>query len=205
MLRLGGALLRRGNLAWGAGLLAYAVASGALAWGSAHGWDRTSFRVYYLAGGLLTAPLLGVGSLLIARQRWAAPAGLFYAGLAAGIALTMQVHGSFGTAIPSAQDHLTSLPRAVAIAGNAAGTLAVIGVALATFRSRWLGNTFLLAGIGAAALGSALAGTGTGAASSFAAVAAVLLYLGVAPPSSRTWLAVGERGSRARFRPARRP
>ena len=30
-----------------------------------HGWDARSFRVYYLFGALLTAPLLGVGSLLL--------------------------------------------------------------------------------------------------------------------------------------------
>jgi hypothetical protein len=200
MLRLAGSLLRRGDIAWGSGLLAYAVASGALAWGSAHGWDGTSFRVYYLAGALLTAPLLGVGSLLLVGRRWAAPLGLVYAGLAAGIALAMPVHGAFGTAIPSAQDHLAMLPRVVAIAGNSLGTVAVILVALLTFRTRWLGNAFLLAGIGVAALGSALAGTGTGAASSFAAVAAALLYCGVAPPRLRASFKLD-----ARLRPARRP
>jgi hypothetical protein len=51
--------------AWSGALLAYAAASGALAWGAAAGWDSRSFRVYYLFGGLLTAPLLGLGSLLL--------------------------------------------------------------------------------------------------------------------------------------------
>ena len=49
-------------LAWSSALFAYAVASAALAWGAAHGWDVRSFRVYYLFGGLVTAPLLGAGS-----------------------------------------------------------------------------------------------------------------------------------------------
>ena len=53
---------RRPELAaWSAALLAYAVASGALAWGAAAGWDTRAFRVYYLFGGLLTAALLGLG------------------------------------------------------------------------------------------------------------------------------------------------
>ena len=57
---------RRPELAaWSAALLAYAAASAALAWGAAAGWDARAFRVYYLFGGLLTAPLLGVGSLLL--------------------------------------------------------------------------------------------------------------------------------------------
>ena len=37
---------------------------------------RHAFRVYYLAGALLSAPLLGIGSLQLTRRRWAAPLGL---------------------------------------------------------------------------------------------------------------------------------
>lgn len=181
-LRLAGLLLRRRRVAWGLGLLAYAVASAALAWGAAHGWDATSFRVYYLAGGLLTAPLLGVGSLGLAGRSWAAPVGLVYAGLAAGVALAMPVHGAFAGGIPAAGDHLGWLPRAVAIAGNSLGTLAVVAVALLTIRRRPLGNVFLLAGVAVAGVGSGLAGNGVAAEAVFAAVAVALLYLGVLPP-----------------------
>ena len=46
-----------------------------MAWGAAHGWDAPSFRVYYLAGALLSAPLLGLGSLSLAGRRWAGPLG----------------------------------------------------------------------------------------------------------------------------------
>ena len=88
-LRLAGGLLRRRRersdpqlVAWAAGLGAYAVASAALAWGAASGWSDPVFRVYYLFGGLLTAALLGVGSLLLAGRRWAGPVGLVYTGLA---------------------------------------------------------------------------------------------------------------------------
>ena len=89
-LRLAGRLvaLRRKRadpqlIAWAAGLAAYAVASAALAWGAASGWSDPVFRVYYLFGGLLTAALLGVGSLLLNGRRWAAPLGLVYTGLRA--------------------------------------------------------------------------------------------------------------------------
>jgi hypothetical protein len=177
-LRLAGSLLRRRRWAWGAGLLAYAVASAALAWGSAAGWDEWCFRVYYLFGGLLTAPLLGVGSLELQGRRWARPAGLLYAGLAAGIALAAPLHGTFGDGLPPAQDHLGWLPRVVAIGGNSLGTLAIAGVALATIRRRPLGNGLVLAGVVVAALGSGLAGTGVAATAAFVAAAAVLLYFG---------------------------
>src|SRR5438552_14645284 len=69
-------------LAWAAGLGAYAVAAAAIAWGEAAGWDDRAFRVYYAAGALLTAPLLGAGSLLLAGRHRVAPVVLVYAGLA---------------------------------------------------------------------------------------------------------------------------
>src|SRR5438132_2747460 len=98
-------------LAWAVGLGAYAVAAAAIAWGEAAGWDDRAFRVYYAAGALLTAPLLGAGSLLLAGRRRAAPVALVYTGFAIGIALAMQIHGVFAAhGIPKAQDHLAFLP-----------------------------------------------------------------------------------------------
>ena len=94
----------------------------------------------------------------------------------------MPVHGTFGTAIPAAQDHLDGRCRVVAIVGNSLGTIAVVAVALATFRRRPLGNALVLAGIAVAAIGSAFSGLGVSAASGFALAAVVLLYLGAAPP-----------------------
>ena len=159
-LRLAGELVRRRRFAWAGGLLAYAAAAASLAWGTAHGWDARAFRVYYLAGGLLTAPLLGAGSLLLIGRRWAAPVALVYTGLAAGVVLAMPVHRSFAAGgVPTAGDHLGRLPQAIAIGGNSLGTLAVAGVALLTIRRRPLGNALLLAGVGVAAAGSGLAGT----------------------------------------------
>ena len=185
--RFAGDLLRRYRArrapelaAWAASLLAYALASGALAWGAAAGWDDYAFRVYYLFGGLLTAPLLGVGSLLLARQRWAAPLGLVYSGLALGVGLAEPlVNPVGGTSIPEAQAHLDFLPaRLIAILGNSLGTLAVLAVAAATFRRRPLANALIVAGTAVAAAGSAVAGLGAAETSAFIAVAAALLYAG---------------------------
>ena len=166
--------------AWGASLAAYALASAALAWGAAHGWDGRAFRFYYLFGGLLTAPLLGVGSLLIWGRRWATPLALAYAGLAVGVAVAMPLHGAFATSgIPAAQDHLAFVPaRLVAVLANSLGTLAVVWVAVATFRRRPLGNILIVAGVGVAALGSALAGLGEAETAAFVAAAVLLLYGG---------------------------
>ena len=186
-LRLSGRILARFRArqspelaAWGASLVSYAAASAALAWGAAHGWDGRAFRVYYLFGGFLTAPLLGAGSLLIWGRRWAGPLVLAYAGLAVGVAVSVPLHGAFASSgIPAAQDHLAFVPaRLVAVLANSLGTLAVVWVAAATFRRRPIGNALIVAGVAVAALGSALAGLGAAETAAFVALAVALLYGG---------------------------
>ena len=186
-LRLAGSLALRWRAsrtpqlaAWSAGLLAYALASGGLAWGAAAGWSEASFRLYYTCGGLLTAALLGAGSLLLSGRRWAGPVALVYVGLALGVGLAAPLTSPVGgEAIPEAQAHLDWFPaRVLAIAGNTLGTLAVVVVALTTIRRRPLGNGLILAGIAAAAGGSAVAGLGVAQTSVFVALAAVLLFVG---------------------------
>jgi hypothetical protein len=186
-LRLAGNLARRWRArrepqlaAWSASLLAYAAASAALAWGAAAGWDDVSFRLYYAFGALLTAPLLGVGSLLLSGRSWAAPLGLVYAGFAVGVAIAVPLTSPVsGESIPEAQEHLELLPgRLVAVLGNSLGTLAVVAVAVLTIRRRPLGNALIVAGVLVAAVGSGVAGLGVAQTAAFIAAAAVLLYAG---------------------------
>lgn len=167
-------------VAWAASLACFAAGSAALAWGAAAGWDDRSFRVYYLFGGLLTAALLGAGSLLRIGRRWAAPVVLFYAGVAVGVALGVPIDPPVtGGSIPDASAHLELFPaRALALLGNVAGTLAAVGIALAGIRRRPVGNGLIVAGVAVAAAGSALAGLGQGGGSLFTAAAAALLYGG---------------------------
>lgn len=202
-LRLAGSLLRRGRLAWAGALGSYAVASAALAWGAAAGWNGAAFRLYYLFGGLLTATLLGAGSLLLVGRRWAGLVALLWTGFAAGLMAATPLHGTFaGTAIPEAQAHLALFPaRIAAIVANSAGTLAVVAVALATIRRRPLGNALILAGVAVAATGSALAGLGVARTAASFAVGVVLLYAGVVWSGKRSTKAVSSwRASRARAR-----
>jgi hypothetical protein len=172
---------------WAASLLAYSAASAALAWGSAAGWNEASFRLYYLFGGLLTAPLLGAGSLLLLGKRWVIPVMLVYAGLATGVAIAepLTAHLS-GTAIPEAQQHLDYVPaRILALVGNIAGTAAVVGVAVVSIRRRPLGMSLILAGVAVAAVGSALAGLGAAQTAAFSVVAVVFLYTGFTVSSTK--------------------
>lgn len=191
---------RREHAAWSAALAAYALAAGALAWGAAYGWTDPAFRAYYLGGALLTAPLLGAGSLLLIGRRRVIPFTLAYVGLAIGIAVAMPVEtGLSGTEVPQAQDVLALWPaRVVAIGANSLGTLAVVVVALATLRRRPLGNALILAGVAVAGLGSALAGLGVGTLAPIVVVAVVLLYAGFTAPAPRL---ANERGSGERPEP----
>jgi hypothetical protein len=176
-LRLAGLLVRGRRYAWAAGLVSFAAAAAAMAWGSAHAWDAYAFRVYYLAGALLSAPLLGVGSLQLMQRAWAGAVGLVWIGVSIGLALALQVHGTFeGTDVPRAQDHLDVLPRVLAIAASSLGAAAVVLVAALTLRRRPLGNVLMLAAVGAAAAASALTQTAVAAAAACFALAAALLY-----------------------------
>ena len=180
-------LTRRPELAWWAWSLgAYAIAAAAIAWGESAQWDVRAFRVYYAAGALLTAPLLGAGSLVLAGVRRVRGPALLYAGLAVGVAISVPVHGAFAAhGIPPAQDHLAFVPaRLLAIAANIVGTLAVVVVALRSIRRRPLGNTLIILGVVAAATGSGLAGLGTTGTALGIAVGAALLYAGFVLPAA---------------------
>ncbi|MGH3072614.1 MAG: hypothetical protein ACRDNB_10155 [Gaiellaceae bacterium] len=190
-LRLAGLLASRWRrrreahlLAWSAGLAAYALGAAAIAAGAAAGWNEGSFRAYYLFGGLLTAALLGAGSLLLVGIRLAGPVALLYTGLAVGVALAAPLESPVaGSSIPEAQEHLALFPaRVLAILGNVSGSLALIVVALGGLRRRPFGNTLLLAGFLVAAAGSALAGLGAAETSAFIAAGAGLLYAGIVSP-----------------------
>jgi hypothetical protein len=186
-LRLTAELVRRYStrrtpdlLVWSGSLAAFTLASAALAWGAAAGWSDPAFRVYYLFGALLTAALLGAGSLLRLGLRWPMPVILVYTGVAVGVALAVPLlEPVTGTEIPTAQDLLDFWPaRLLAIVGNTLGTIAAVGVALWTIRSRPAGNILLLAGIAVAAVGSAAAGLGEAGSALFSTAAAALLYGG---------------------------
>jgi hypothetical protein len=105
---------------------------------------------------------------------------LVYVGLAIGVAVAVPLDPAIsGDEIPDAAEHLAFFPaRALAVAGNVAGTVAAVGVAVVGLRRRPIGNGLIVAGVAVAAVGSAIAGLGEGGGAVFAALAAVLLYGG---------------------------
>ena len=176
---------RPSSLAWAASLACVrARARRALAWGAAAGWDDRSFRVYYLFGGLLTAALLGAGSLLRvgrprgrARRRCSTPGSR-----SASRSPCRSTAPVTGSSIPDAPAHLALFPARVARDRRATsrGTVAAVGVALAGIRRRPVGNGLIVAGVVVAAVGSALAGPRRGRRRrSSPPLAAALLYGGL--------------------------
>lgn len=137
------------------------------------------------------------------RRRLVVPVVLVYCGIAVGVSVAEPLAAPVGGAsIPEAQAHLDYFPaRILAIAGNTAGTLAVLAVAVATLRRRPLANGLIVAGTLTAAAGSGLAGLGVAETAAFVAVAAALLYAGFVA-AGRT--SAGERG-RFRLDPLRPP
>lgn len=142
---------------WALGLLLFAGASAAAAYGTADGWGDVSFRIYYLAGGCLCVAVLGCGSAFLALPR---PLALVVLGmtLTAAIGATVTVLlAPVDTAALAAVTGLHAPPNAAigghasiwAIAMNAAGTaLLVAGAVVSLARRVRIGpNAAILAGV----------------------------------------------------------
>jgi hypothetical protein len=142
---------------WALGLLLFAAASAAGAYGVADGWGEASFKVYYLAGACLCVAALGAGSAFVALPRGLALVILGAAGVA-GIAATVTVvsapveleaiRTTTGLAAPP-NDALGGSGSLWAIAMNSIGTLLLIlGAALSIARRRApVANVAILIGV----------------------------------------------------------
>ena len=142
---------------WAAGLLLFAAASAAAAYGTADGWGTTSFRIYYLAGGCLCVAVLGAGSAFLALPR---PLALVVLGMAltavVGATVTVLIApvdpallaGAVGLHAPP-NDAIGGHAKVWAIALNAAGTLLLVaGAAVSLLRRLRVGpNAAILAGV----------------------------------------------------------
>jgi len=116
--------------AWAVALALFALASGLLALGTSNGWDRGTFRVFYLFGAVLNVPWLALGSVALLlgpdvarRVRWFL---VFFSGLAAGVLLSAPMDAVRGTAIPVGKDVFEAGPRALAAVGSGVGATAIL-------------------------------------------------------------------------------
>jgi hypothetical protein len=125
--------------AWTIALALFALGSAALATGVSTGWDRGTFRVFYLLGAVLSVPWLALGTIhLLARPALArrVEIGLVFAtGLAAGVLLSAPMGRVHGTAIPVGKDVFGAFPRVLAAVGSGLGaTVIVVGAVVSAIR-----------------------------------------------------------------------
>jgi hypothetical protein len=120
--------------AWALALGMFALASVALATGTATGWDNGTFRVFYLFGAILDVPWLALGTVSLLAARGIAHRTrlglLVFSGFAAGVVLSAPMKAVHGTAIPVGKDVFGALPRILAAAGSGIGAVVIIGGAV---------------------------------------------------------------------------
>ncbi|MET0895210.1 MAG: hypothetical protein ABWY80_05105, partial [Acidimicrobiia bacterium] len=127
------------HLAWLVALAMFALASAALATGTSTGWDKGTFRVFFLFGAILNVPWLALGTVyLVFSERFARRVHLgllVVSGFAAGVVLAAPMEAVSGTAIPQGSDVFGALPRILAAVGSGVGaTVIFVGALVSAVR-----------------------------------------------------------------------
>jgi hypothetical protein len=125
--------------AWAAALAMFALASVALVSGVSTGWDRGTFRFFYLFGAVLDVPWLALGTVyLLTSPRFARATRSFllvFSGFAAGVLLSAPMDPIDGTTIPVGKDVFGALPRVLAAVGSGvAATVIIVGAVVSAVR-----------------------------------------------------------------------
>jgi hypothetical protein len=141
---------------WGVGFALFAVAAATEAAAQRAGWNPALFRVYYIAGGVLTVAYLGAGSawmLLPRRGRDALLGGLAVATVAAVVTVVLAPVDLLGLAAahsgqPPKNGVLGGHAFLWAVALNSIGTLLLVGGSLLSIarRQRVRANVWIACG-----------------------------------------------------------
>jgi len=158
------------KLFWGLGFALFALAAASEAIAFRHGWNVPLFRLYYLAGGVLTVAYLGAGSawLLLPRRARDVMLGALLAATAAAVAavLLAPVHAAALAASPAGQpppNHVLSGHTFLwAVTLNSIGTLSLVGGSLLSIarRRRVRANVWIACGAITVAAATGLSRTG---------------------------------------------
>jgi hypothetical protein len=133
------------QLAWAVGTLCYTLGSGAEAIAAASGWSEPLYRTWYLAGGIMTAAWLGLGTgFLLARTRFGYTYGALFL-LAGFVALMSGISpknagagplpfvyavGAFATAVAVFLLSYFASERWATVAAAFVGALTLVGIAI---------------------------------------------------------------------------
>ena len=155
--------------AWTIALVLFAFASAALATGASTGWDKGTFRVFYLFGAVLCVPWLALGTIYLlagpAVGRRVELGLILFSGFAIGVILSAPIHGTIAIeGIPVGKDHFGVMPRVLAAVSSGVGaTVVLVGAvwsAMRFARSRAEGSSRLAAGNALIALGTLVLSSG---------------------------------------------
>jgi hypothetical protein len=157
--RLASSWLRRRaaqKLFWAAGFGCFALAAACEALAFRHGWNVALFRVYYIAGGVLTVAYLGAGSAWLLLPRRARDVMLGALGVATVAAVTSvllapvrtQALAAAVSGSPPSNHALAGHAYLWAVALNSLGTLALVGGSLYSIarRQRVRANVWIASG-----------------------------------------------------------
>jgi len=123
------------ELAWSLSMACFALGALTFLVAARAGWQPWSFRLFYLSGGVVTVPVLAVGTVyLLAGRRWGnaiALLTLVVSAYAAGVVSTAPLHRPLVPhELNEGREVLGVAPRALAAIGSGVGALVVIGGAL---------------------------------------------------------------------------
>ncbi|HEY0388507.1 MAG TPA: hypothetical protein VGC71_08705 [Gaiellales bacterium] len=150
-------------VAWTIGFALFTVATAALWYGAARGWSDTTFRLYYLSGGILVVAYLAVGELLLvapARRatRLIAATMLWITFASAAAVIAADVNGAqLAAAGATPPNGAMGGPWTTILAAalNTAGTVVLLAGSIASARRRRDARPLLVAaGVAVIALAS---------------------------------------------------
>ena len=123
------------ELAWTISLAMFAVGGMALWWAQAHGWETSTFRLFFLAGAVLNVPWLALGTVyLLAGSRVGNRVRTWLvgvSGVATGVVLSAPTRtGVSGHDLPQGSQVFGATPRVFAAVGSGGAALVIIGGAL---------------------------------------------------------------------------
>jgi hypothetical protein len=133
---------RRHDLAWASAMALFAAGALAFFFGVGLGWDAWSFKLFYLLGGVLTVPVLALGTVyLLAGQRVGdriALATALVGTFAVGVVLASPLRAPLDPdRLNSGKELLGLGPRLLAAVGSGLGaTVVIVGALWSAWRLR---------------------------------------------------------------------
>lgn len=123
------------EICWLVAFVAFGLGSASVLWGVSAGWNPSSYRVFYLTGGVITVPVLALGTIYLLVGEHTAHTSLRGVVIWCAFGTGVVVSAGFVTELPAIGLPLGSevfgfWPRFVAAFGSAVGSVVVIGGAI---------------------------------------------------------------------------